>query len=106
MEKLPSGSFFVTREEIREKSEKLLCAALRHNLIHAAIGGIPLLFTLLFSLFSATGSSQQSRHILHGQPLLQGQRDAIADQPPQLPHLLVNVPGCQEQRIVILRALP
>jgi len=50
MEKLPSGSFFVTREEIREKSEKLLCAALRHNLIHAASGGIPHLFTLLFSL--------------------------------------------------------
>ncbi len=36
MKKLPKGSFFVTREEIREKSEKLLCAALRHNSIHAA----------------------------------------------------------------------
>ena len=36
MKKLPEGSFFVTREEIRAKSEKLLCAALRHNSIHAA----------------------------------------------------------------------
>ena len=36
MKKLPFGSFFITREEIRVKSEKLLCAALRHNSIHAA----------------------------------------------------------------------
>ena len=53
MKKLPKGSFFFTSEEIKEKSEKLLCAALRHNLNHAAAGGIPLLFALHFSLFSA-----------------------------------------------------
>ena len=60
MKKLPEGSFFITREEIREKSEKLLCAAKRHNLNHAANGGIPQLFTLLFSLFSAVLTAHPS----------------------------------------------
>ena len=36
MKKLPFGSFFITREEIKVKSKKLLCAALRHNSIQAA----------------------------------------------------------------------
>lgn len=66
MEKLPSGSFFVTREEIRENSEKLLCAALRHNLIHAAIGGIPLLFTLLSSLFTGRSAAASAADLPFG----------------------------------------